>query len=201
MNDSYLLSLYENLSDRDQKAMTDSYKKFFEDEVEGGGFLRHQKSFCVTGPKAYEDCLATFACLIRGKYDAALLDPVTIVRRLDSKWIPRWTEADDAYLEKAETIIIPDLFDADVINDMTPSQKGDLVWFVKDAIRNGVVIIAPTATDADLDILGESFGAFIEQNFEVVQNAKQARSKSQHGGNEAAIKRSAKGKRKNPSRD
>lgn len=201
MNESYTASLYETVLDRDQKAMTDSYREFFNSEVERGGFTRHQKSFFVMGPKAYDDCLASFACLMRGKYATVMVDPVTIVRRLDSKWIPRWTAEDDVLLENAETIIIPDMFDADVVADMAHGQKGDLVWFVKDAIRNGVVIVAPTVTDADLDILGESFGAFIEQNFEVVKNAKQARSKSQHGGNETAGKRNPKGKRKNTPRD
>lgn len=201
--ETYTYSLFERVSDRDQRHMTPDFKKEFDTEADEGGFTRGKRSFFVSSENADMDCLYAFACLVRGGYPVMYLDPVTIIRRLDSKWIPRWTEEDDNIMNEAEVIIIPGLLDDDIAGDMTPSQKGDLVWFVKDAIRNGVVIVAPTEVEASTDVYGDSFDKFIEQNFEVVSYAAQEPTgkQSQHNRHEIAGKHRKKGKRKNTTGD
>jgi hypothetical protein len=196
MDEGYQASLFAPLSDKDQQHMTGDFKEQFEAEVEAGGFCRGQKSFVVTSHDATHNIQVAFACLTRGKYPAVLLDPVTIVRRLDSKWIPRWAAVDDEMVEGAEVILIPDLFNRDTVAYLTDPQKGDLVWFVKDAINNGVVVVVSAKLDDDLNELGEGFGEFVEQHFEVIHVAQtDTTGKQQHGRHEASGKRSKKRKR------
>lgn len=198
--------IYDMVTDRDQKHMSDKFATFFNSEVDAGGFTRGEKSFFVVGPDAYEDCLYAFACLVRGGYKAIHVEPRTILRRLDSKWIPRWGDEDDKLLERAEVMIIHDPFDPEFLQSITSENKGDLVWFIRDAIHNGVVVVLPTNNkDIDLSTLGEAFGEFVEANFEVI-NVPQADDKRntssdecKHSGDAATSSGSAKRKRKKPS--
>lgn len=199
--ETYFKNLYMPLARVDQKAMTLTFRKVFNSTVDDGGFTRGGTSFVITGPMAVCDAKSAFACLMRGNYAVGMLDARTITRRLDSKWIPRWTDADDTAVRDAECLIILDLFNADLIERMTPSEMADLVWFIQDSIANGCVIIAPVSEDVDLDALGTEFGQYIEQKFEVVHgpspdtsaktNATKKRN-SKHGGDETAGKRTRK---------
>lgn len=203
--ETYTQSLYTNLADLDQQAMTSVFREVFNAEADSEGFTRGSKSFIVTGPMAKVDCTAAFACLMRGQYSTAMLSVKTITRRLDSKWIPRWTVEDDGTVANAETMILPDVFDEDTIARLTPSELGDLVWFLQDSIANGVVLIIPMQNhEADLNLLGEEFGQFMEEHFEVVHGpspdtqSQKSRRNSKHGGDETTSKRPRKHKRKNP---
>lgn len=204
----YFNNLYKALSDKDQRHMSEDFRSLFTEEVETDGFTRGAKSFLVTGPGGTENCKYAYACLTRGNYPAAYLEPMTIIRRLDSKWIPSWEAEDDAVLETAETLILVDPFDPEFLQSITAEQKGTLVWFVKDAINNGVVVVIPTNKSADLNSLGENFGALIEQNFEVFHGTqapareqftetkqKSATSQRKHGGDAATGKRGKPHKR------
>lgn len=205
-NDTYFGGLYETMSDRDQRHMSDNFRTFFNAEADSEGFTRGQKSFFVLGETAMDDCHCAYACLVRGGYHAVLVEGRTILRRLDSKWIPRWGEDDDKLLERAEVMIIPDPFDPEFLQSITSENKGDLVWFIRDAIHNGVVIVIPTNNiDFDIDALGDAFGSFVETNFEVVQHGaaskntrKSTSNKSEHSRDAATSGGSAKRKRKKP---
>lgn len=195
--ETYTYSLYETVSKQDQRNMTVQYRDFFNAAVEHDQFKRHGRSFIVVGKHSDQNVRATFACLMRGGYGVLYLDPVTIVRRLDNKWIPRWTDEDDAAMEAAECYIVPNLLDPDTVNNLTDSQKGDLVWFLKDAIRNGIaLVLTARSQNADLDILGESFGSFMEQHVEGAQDATQFEGSSRDSRDEASGKRIVKIKRK-----
>lgn len=195
--------LYSMWNGHDQKSMSESFRVMFNEEADTGGFTRGSKSLIVVGPEATRDCYYAFACLMRGEYHVALLDVRTITRRLDSKWIPRWTQDDDAILENAECMIVTGLFNPDIVESMSPSEIADLTWFLTDCINNGVMLLAPTENkNADLNILGETFGELLEKNTEVDNgaatktNSINKSGNKQHGGDEAAIKRPRKPKRK-----
>ncbi len=186
---SYFSRLFDALKALDQKAMTVEFKTIFDDETNGDGLKRGGKSFVVSGGAADSDCQAAFACLHRGNENPALVSARHITRRLDSKWLPRWTEDDDTTLENAETLIITDMFSKNQADSLGDAAQADLVWFIKDSITNGVVVILSIPdTDADLDLYGADFGEFVEKHFEVVNvpNSTSSRSKSKHSGNEAA---------------
>lgn len=193
---TYFGAILEPLRKLDARHMSAEFRELFNKEADSDGFTRGSKSFVVDGPTALDDCRAAYASFNRGQYSVAYIDPRTIIRRLDSKWIPRWTPADDLTLEDAEILILVNLFDDEAtIDTLEPSQKADLVWFLKEAITTGVVLIIPiTNKNADLDLLGEEFGTFIEKNFEVV-NVTQPNDKQQHNGNETTSKRNTKRKR------
>lgn len=204
--DGHFNHLYQTWQNIDQKNMSDAFRMTFNDEADAGGFTRGSKNLIVVGPNANYDCYCAFACLNRGEYHVALMDVRTIIRRLDSKWIPRWTPDDDAILDRAECLIVIGLFNPETIEAMTPSEIADLTWFLTDCINNGVMLLVPTNNqEADANVLGDTFGELLEQNTEVDNgtatktfNNKTGGNK-QHGGDETAGKRRGKHKRKNTS--
>ena len=207
MNDeTYFGGLFASVHDQDQKSMDPDFAKFFNEEVDSEGFTRGKTSFFVISDTADTDCRAAYACFVRGGYPVVSLSARTIVRRLDGKWIPRWTEDDDKALERAEVLILYDIFDPDFMQSIASEQAGDLVWFIKDAIHNGIVIIIPTTGgDLDLSVYGETFGEFVETNFEAYNGAtttdkrKPSNNKPKHSGDATTVKRGRKHKRKTPS--
>lgn len=188
-DESYFGGLYATISDKDQRHMSAPFREFFNQEADAGGFTRGEKSFFVVGPSSTDDCRYAFACLIRGGFNAVYAEPRTILRRLDNKWIPRWIDEDDKRLETAETLIIPDPFDPELLQSIANTHHGDIAWFIRDAIHNGSVVVIPTInTDIDLNAFGESFGSFVEKNFEVFEygaaskdKREQVSDKSKHG--------------------
>lgn len=192
----------------DQRDMSEPFSKFFDAEVDDGGFVRGGKSFFVVGDSADRDCHIAYACLLRGRYPVIYADGRTLIRRLDGDWIPRWTDDDDHALENAEVIIIPDPFNEDFTLTLTNYQRGSLIWFIEEAIRNGVVVVIPTNDkDTNLNSMGERFGNFIEENFEVIHGTastdqrKSSRNKSEHDRDAASIKRDRGRKREKSAGD
>lgn len=151
----------------DHRHMGNAYREMFDAEVEANGFRPGEKSFIVTGQFANNDAQATYACLMRGGYPVAYLDALTLIKRLDNKWVPGWTDADDAQLSNAEVIILTGVFVPDFIERMSDAQKLDLMWFILRCIEQEQVMVLPMPKEADLNFLGEDFGEFIERNFEV----------------------------------
>lgn len=200
--ETYFGGLYAAVHDQDQRNMSSDFAKFFNEEADSEGFTRGKKSFFVVGDNADSDCRAAYACLVRGGYNVVSVPSRSIVRRLDSKWIPRWGDEDDKLLEAAEVIILHEAFDTDFMQSITSTQAGDLVWFIRDAIHNGVVVIIPSKSDIDLNMYGEAFGEFVETNFEAYNGAASTDTrntpsdKSKHGGDAASSKYRPKRKRK-----
>lgn len=201
--ETYFGGLYAAVHDQDQRNMSPDFAKFFNEEADSEGFTRGKKSFFVVSDTSDADCRAAYACLVRGGYNVVSLSARAIVRRLDAKWIPRWTEDDDKLLEAAEVVILHEVFDPDFMQSIVSGQAGDLVWFIRDAIHNGVVIIIPSKSDIDLNMYGEAFGEFVETNFEAYNGAATTDTrntpsdKSEHGGISTPVKHRPKRKRKN----
>jgi hypothetical protein len=200
---TYFQWLYDAVGKLDQKSMSEGFADAFNTEVDGGGYTRGAASQLAIGPYATKDIRCAFSCLMRGGYNVVKMDVRLITRRLDSKWIPRWTDDDDKCVSNAEVIVLDGLFNGELAEAMTPSERADFVWFIKDAIENGVVILAATEdTDADLNLFSDELGEILENIFEVANGPqtdtaqnKRTRSNVKHSGNETPSKRSGKHKR------
>lgn len=153
---------------KDQRHMTVGFRDAFDNEVdENDGFMKGGKSFLTQFPEDRDNCEIAVCCLVRGNYAVYRTTPHEIVRRLDSKPVYSMDLLDEQFAE-AECYFIFDLLEPDVVNTLSEEEKGRLVWFVKEAITGGAVIVIPAPNqNADLNILGENFGEFVEQNFEV----------------------------------
>lgn len=165
---------------KDQRHMTTHFASTFNEEVKADGFMGGAGSYIIAGDRATIDCNIAVSCLVRGNYAVYRTTPFEIVRRLDGRAasLPFYTfdaERLDSQWQSADCYFIFDMFDPDTSAGLTDGEKATLVWFVKQAITGGNVIIIPVSdTDADLNLYGAAFGQFIEQSLEVIHDNEKA---------------------------
>lgn len=163
---------------KDQRHMTKGFREAFDSEVDvNDGFMKGGKSFLTQFPEDRDNCEIAVCCLARGNYAVYRTTPHEIVRRMDNKKVYSPDLLDEQYVE-AECYFIFDLLEPEVVNTLSEEEKGSLVWFIKEAITGGAVVVIPAPNqNADLNVLGESFGEFIEQTFEVFHGKASKRGK------------------------
>lgn len=162
--------------------MSKAFRDIFNDEVDRlGGFSSGGKSYVVVGTSAAIDCNIAVACLDRVGYAVYRTTPVEILRRMDSKSMHVLPDEDEMLRESwedADCYVVFDVFDP-ANESLSPREKLDLSWFIKQAIAGGNVVVLPSEDDPDLNILGESLGQFIEQTFEVIHDNGKSKNKKQ----------------------
>lgn len=163
--------------DKDTRDMTKDFAGVFTDEVETeNGFTHGGKSYIVAGNQAVWDCEIAVASLLRGDYATYRATPMEVVRRLRGVDNPLATFSElHAHLrdcwESAECFFIFDFFDDEAAEARDQQDNELLVWFIRQAVTSGNVVVLPTkGRDVDLNLYGVHFGAFIEQSFEVIHD-------------------------------
>jgi hypothetical protein len=149
------------INDMDQPA-----RGVFEKEIEGGNFLKGGQSILLFGEDSAELAEQWIACLTVGQFPAYLTTPREIIRRMKAKKIMRDSDERAAMFDAAECLAIRDFFSTE--SRMTKGDTSLFVWFLKEAIRDGIVLIIAATEDDDLNYHGEEIGTVIEQHLEVL---------------------------------
>lgn len=153
---------------KDQSDMANPlFAKEFEEIVETeNGFMLGGKSYLAYGDGVYDDCDIAVCCLARAGYTVYRTTPIEIVRRLKDGENTSNPEL-DGHWSTAECYFIFDLFVLDQEASLSATEWGIVKWFITEAVNGGSVVVLPLADDdPDLNMYGETFGDFIEKEFE-----------------------------------
>lgn len=153
----------------DIDSMEEMWRVEFEREVGEGNFVAGGNSLVLFG---YGQKLAMeqwVACLLLAGMHAYLTDPVEILRRLRSEYVPRNTEALTEEFNKAEALFIRGFFLHDH-RSLNAEDMSLLHWFMEQAIDDGVVLVVGSDRDSDTGGLyqNEALATLLDEHFEAI---------------------------------
>jgi hypothetical protein len=155
-------------------SLEDHEREPLQREIEAGNFLKGGQSLLLFGEDT--NVLAEKWCAALSiAFPAYRTTPREIIRRIKGKKIIRDSEERAAMFEAAECLTILDFFTTESL--MTKGDTSLFVWFLKEAIRDGIVLIIPATEEDDLNFHGEEIGTVIETNLEVVNHGAKPKTK------------------------